>query len=389
MPADLRLHDRLYLPMLLGWKDCVVRFQHRVTFVFIVVLPVAMTLITGLAFKGFEPSGISTSLAVVGDPDDPLVKRLRQVIDEMPKDADQSQAAEASTQGANIDFLFDLSADEARRRVEAGNLGGALIVPPGQQAKIDAGQKVDLELQVKAERSLARSVIEGTVDRIVNRAALPGTPSLSWTADPLGATAQQFNSFTQAVTGNGVMFILLNCIVNGGMAIVREKRQNTLSRLLISPMTPGMIIAGKTFGVFVVGVIQAAVVFGFGLIVGVRPRLEAVPGVIMITLLLILVASALGLLVSALARREEAVEAMGAPISLVLTALGGGMFPIEMAPAWMRTVSMCLPTGWAMDGYHKLLWEGLSWTSVLPNLAVLSAFAAVFLFVGIRYLRWD
>jgi hypothetical protein len=36
-----------------------------------------------------------------------------------------------------------------------------------------------------------------------------------------------------------------------------------------------------------------------------------------------------------------------------------------------------------------LLWEGLSWTSVLPNLAVLSAFAAVFLFVGIRYLRWD
>ena len=185
------------------------------------------------------------------------------------------------------------------------------------------------------------------------------------------------------------MFILLNCIVNGGMAIVREKRQNTLSRLLISPMTPGMIIAGKTFGVFVVGVIQAVVVFGFGLIVGVRPSLESVPGVIMITLLLILVASALGLLVSALARREEAVEAMGAPISLVLTALGGGMFPVEMAPAWMRTVSMMLPTGWAMDGYHKLLWEGLSWTSVLPNLAVLSAFAAVFLFVGIRYLRWD
>jgi ABC-type multidrug transport system permease subunit len=389
MPANLSLKDRIYLPMLLGWKDCVVRFQHRVTFVFIVVLPVAMTLITGLAFKGFEPSGISTSLAVVGDPDDPLVKRLRQVIDEMPKDADQGQAAEASTQGANIDFNFNLSAEEARRRVESGNLGGALIVPPGQQAKIDAGEKVDLELQVKAERSLARSVIEGTVDRIVNRAALPGTPALAWTADPLGTTTQQFNSFTQAVTGNGVMFILLNCIVNGGMAIVREKRQNTLSRLLISPMTPGMIIAGKTFGVFVVGVIQAVVVFGFGLIVGVRPRLESVPGVIMITLLLILVASALGLLVSALARREEAVEAMGAPISLVLTALGGGMFPVEMAPAWMRTVSMMLPTGWAMDGYHKLLWEGLSWTSVLPNLAVLSAFAAVFLFVGIRYLRWD
>jgi ABC-2 type transport system permease protein len=387
MPAS-DLNNKLYLPILLGWKDCVVRFQHRITFVFIVILPVAMTLITGLAFKGFEPSGISTTLAIVGDPADPLMRRLREVVEALPKNA-AAGSAEAANQGAHVSYVFDLTEEAARHRIVDGNLGGALIVPNGQLARIESGDKVDLQLLVKPEQSIARSVIEGTVDRIVNRVALPGPPQLAWTAVPQGAGTQNINSFTQAVTGNGVMFILLNCIVNGGMAIVREKRQNTLSRLLISRMTPGMIIFGKTFGVFVVGVIQAAVVFGFGLFVGVRPALASVPGLVLITVLLILVASALGLLVSALARREEAVEAMGAPISLVLTALGGGMFPVEMAPAWMQKVALCLPTGWAMDAYHKLLWEGLGSMSVLPNAGVLAAFAAVFLFVGVRYLRWD
>jgi ABC-2 type transport system permease protein len=106
-------------------------------------------------------------------------------------------------------------------------------------------------------------------------------------------------------------------------------------------------------------------------------------------LLLILVGCALGLLISSLARREETVEALGSPIALVMTALGGGMFPVEMAPAWLQRISFFLPTGWAMDGYHDLIWFGKGVTDILPNLAVLAAFAAVFLLIGIWRLRWE
>ena len=93
--------------------------------------------------------------------------------------------------------------------------------------------------------------------------------------------------------------------------------------------------------------------------------------------------------IAAIARNEEMVQTLCAPVALVMTAVGGGMFPMEVAPAWLKPVSLFFPTGWAMDGFHKLMWDGLGWTSVLPNLGVLVAFSAVFFALGIWFLRWD
>ena len=42
-----------------------------------------------------------------------------------------------------------------------------------------------------------------------------------------------------------------------------------------------------------------------------------------------------------------------------------------------------------MDAYHKLMWDGRDWTSVLPNVGVLAGFAVLFFVLGIRSLRWD
>ena len=74
--------------------------------------------------------------------------------------------------------------------------------------------------------------------------------------------------------------------------------------------------------------------------------------------------------------------------SIVMTALGGGMFPMEVAPAWLGPVSLLFPTGWAMGAYRKLMWDGLPWTSILPNVAVLLGFASAFILFGILFLRW-
>jgi ABC-2 type transport system permease protein len=115
----------------------------------------------------------------------------------------------------------------------------------------------------------------------------------------------------------------------------------------------------------------------------------------LVTLVFILVGCALGLMIAALAPSEEAVQVIGSPVALILTTLGGGMFPLELGPDWLKTVARLLPTGWAMFAYHTLMWQGSAQTalatlvSVLPNLLVLAGFAAVFLVIGILSLRWE
>src|SRR5262249_32897925 len=129
------------------------------------------------------------------------------------------------------------------------------------------------------------------------------------------------------------------------------------------------------------------VIFGFGLLVGVK--MGDLLGVVLVTLAFILVGCSMGLMISALARREENVQLLGGPIGLVMAALGGGMVPLEMAPQWMRWVALALPTGWAMNAYHALMFDAASVAAVLPNVLMLVGFAAVFFLIGVRSLRWE
>jgi ABC-type multidrug transport system permease subunit len=44
--------------------------------------------------------------------------------------------------------------------------------------------------------------------------------------------------------------------------------------------------------------------------------------------------------------------------TLLLAALGGCWWPIEVAPAWMQQLALFLPTGWVMDALHRLMYFG-------------------------------
>jgi ABC-type multidrug transport system permease subunit len=379
-----------YLAGLLAWKDCVARFQHPIPLTFLIVVPLAMVTLTGLAFKGFEPRRLETTVALQDDDGGPIAQRLRAVLErELAGPADG--AAGANQPGVHVRFLpLALDPTEARRRIASRELGGLIVLPAGTSRQLGepGGEAVQVELVVGPKPTLERSAIEAAVDRVVDRVREQKPLPLAWHTVPEGEDprlVEGFSSFSQAVAGNGVMFILFNCILIGGMALVHERDQHTLDRLMISPMSRRMIFLGKVLGVFLVGVFQALVVFGFGALLGVP--MGSVLGVAVVTLLFILVGCAMALAISALARREEQVQDIGVPVALLMTALGGGMFPIEFAPTWMQYLALLFPTGWAMQAYHKLMWEGMSWTAVLPNLAVLAGFAVVFFLAGNRALR--
>jgi ABC-2 type transport system permease protein len=381
---------------LLGIKDCLVRFQSKSVLMFVVVFPLAATLVFGLLFQGMEAGKIEARVAVVVEDEAPSAEVMRAVeqLDAWPERLKQPmpEGVPPSTIeiGATVKIVEGLTEEEARRQVEEGQLHGALVLPAGFSDSLAAGEESQVELIVEANETMERSVVEGAADWfkqvLRQREARPVTiePSFVGEAQRLA----NFDSMSQSVTGNGVLFILMNCMASGGVALVRERRQNTLARLLISPMKPWQIVLGKTIGVYLIGLAQAVIVFGFGWFWGVFEGVDML-GVTLVTMLLILVGCALGLVMSALARREETVEALSSPVALVISALGGALFPVELSPPLLKTISKLLPTGWAMDAYHALVWDARGTLEILPHLAVLAGFAVVLLGIGVWRLRFD
>jgi len=73
----------------------------------------------------------------------------------------------------------------------------------------------------------------------------------------------------------------------------------------------------------------------------------------------------------------------------VLAALGGCWWPIEIAPAWMQTLAVFLPTGWTMNALHALVNFGESSSSVLPHVVALLTGAMAVGVVAVRVFRYQ
>ena len=80
---------------------------------------------------------------------------------------------------------------------------------------------------------------------------------------------------------------------------------------------------------------------------------------------------------------------IGVLASMVLAALGGCWWPIEIAPAWMQAVAMVLPTGWTMDALHRLVNFGYGPESALPHVAALALSAVATGWAGAKLFRYQ
>ncbi len=183
--------------------------------------------------------------------------------------------------------------------------------------------------------------------------------------------------FAQAVPGTLVMFTMLVLLTSGAVLLVVERRQGLLRRLASTPISRGSVVAGKWGGKQALALVQVA----FGMAVGTMLfRVDwggSVPAVAAVLALSAGLNASLAMLLGSLARSEGQAAGAGVLSSMVLAALGGCWWPIEVAPAWMQKLALFLPTGWTMDALHRLVSFGEPWTAVVPHAAALAAAAVV------------
>lgn len=185
-----------------------------------------------------------------------------------------------------------------------------------------------------------------------------------------------------------------------GWVFVSERRQGTLKRLRLAPLTRGQIILGKLLPCYVVSVGQGALLLLLGrLLFGMRwgpdhwPLLWQVGWLLVVVLSTSLAAMGLAMLVASLARTEMQVELFGGVPVLVLAVIGGCVLPREMMPEQTQWLSLLTPHGWALNAYRELLAATPGYEPnlglVLRACGVLAGFGAAFLAAAWWLLRLE
>jgi ABC-2 type transport system permease protein len=316
-----------------------------------------------------------------------------------------------------------LAADLERRLVSSGyqvvhaadrgalkNYGLSLAIPAGFTQSVLNGPPAEVELSYPAGNTLAgwetyrtgRAVDEMLADLVV-LAKQGGQPSaaalaaiaaqprkLQLRVESAGQARKLILGYQQSVPGFIVMFTLQVALTAGGVLMVAERRQGVLRRLASSPMSLASIVAGKfgarlALGLIQVGVAMLTAKWWFGAFWG-GPRLWAV---LLLLIVYTALCASLALLFATVARTESQCLAAGVITACVLAALGGCWWPIEVTPTWMQQAAVFLPTGWAMDGLHKLLSYGDQPRSILPHLTGLLSATLLAGWAAVRRFRFE
>ena len=176
-------------------------------------------------------------------------------------------------------------------------------------------------------------------------------------------------NFVPAIMG---MLLMLVCAMMTSISIVREKEKGTMEVLLVSPIRPLMIIVAKAvpylalaFLILIVILLMAALVLGV-------PVHGSLFWIFFISTVYILLALALGLLISNVAQTQLVALLMSAMVLLMpIVMLSGMLFPIESMPQVLQWLSAIVPTRYYISAMRKLMIMGVGVEQVFGELMVL------------------
>jgi ABC-2 type transport system permease protein len=176
-------------------------------------------------------------------------------------------------------------------------------------------------------------------------------------------------------------------------ALLKEREEGSLRRLMAAPMPRAVIIAGKILAFMLLVVLQVAAVFGVAGIAFDMPLGSSPLGLLAVTAALGLAATSLGLMIAALVRSENQASSVGMLLVFVLAGVGGalqlGPIPVFLQDNFLGTLSKFTPHAHALIGYRHVMLLGGGFVDVLPQVGILIAMSAVFFVISVWRFRFE
>jgi ABC-type multidrug transport system permease subunit len=390
------------------------------------VVPIVMMIFLGSAITGAAPTGQIIDVIRPADPADDLavdfVALLRAEGHQQVQGKDRyviCDLAQPAEQPAQCNLSGLKAGDEAafsKKRLDDSAITASVSIPANFSADLRAGKPTPL--MVAAQGGV---VVEQTVRQAVDavKARLDGAVLAArvvtdkvphsdtsffgkvyaaaqsiWAKEPVQIDQSYSTTtgtmagtgFGQSAPGIGAMFVMMGALTLGTL-FIQERKQWTLQRLMVLPVSRRQILAGKLLGQYLVGLLVFAVIIVIGTALGVRWGDWA--GVIVIVLVYTLAVTALGLAIATIIRTSGQSQGLALLMTMVLAPLGGAWWPLSIVPEWMRTVGQVSPIYWSQGAFTQMIFYGAHLGDILPSVGVLLLLSAVLFAFGVSRFRYE
>jgi ABC-2 type transport system permease protein len=183
------------------------------------------------------------------------------------------------------------------------------------------------------------------------------------------------------------LILMIMTISLASMGLVREKEAGTMEQLIVTPIRPHQLIAGKLVPFVLIGLVDATFVLvvargWFGV-----PIRGSVALLYALSLAFMLSTLAIGLFISTISRTQQ--QAMFTTVFFIMPMmlLGGFVFPIENMPRFFQTVSLAVPTRYFFVIIRGIMLRGAGWPELWDQAAALLVIGTALFALSVRRFR--
>ncbi len=314
----------------------------------------------------------------------------------------------------------------AHQMVEDKEIAGFLVFPEDFTERVKAGNLTQLEIVANAEDINTRAALNGlaraiasqvssqyvvanaTIELLIDRGLITpgdtdeieqviqqlfldqediatGEPFIELVVEKVGEV-EPVSPSNWTLSGYRVMFVFFTAAL-GAEAIVRERQNHTLERLLAGSVRRESILGGIFTGMAAKGLIQIVIFWVVGILAFNTDLGPSPAAVITLSILMVIMSSAFGIMLATLVKTHRSANSIATLTSLVLAPLGGCWWPLFILPKWMQTLAKITPHGWANTGFNKLMLFGADFSAVVPEMLVLIGFTVLFGIIAIWRFR--
>jgi ABC-2 type transport system permease protein len=187
----------------------------------------------------------------------------------------------------------------------------------------------------------------------------------------------------------GVMFLLFTASGSAG-ALLDEAESGTLERVLSTRVTMTKLLAGKLVFNTLLAFIQLVAMFLWGWAVFKLDFFSHLPGFAVMGLCTAFAVASFGLLLASACQTRAQLGALSTLLILIMSSVGGSMFPRFLMPEAMQKAGLLTINAWAIDGFTKVFWRDLPVKELWPQVAVLLAIGVGLFAIARRVARrWE
>jgi len=203
------------------------------------------------------------------------------------------------------------------------------------------------------------------------------------------SAGQSKNMISFYAAAIGVMFLLFTASGSAG-ALLDEAESGTLERVLSTRVTMTKLMAGKLVFNTLLAFVQLLAMFLWGWAVFKLDFFSHLPGFAVMGICTAFAVAAFGMLLASVCHTRAQLGALSTLVILIMSSIGGSMFPRFLMPEAMQKAGLLTINAWAIDGFTKVFWRDLPVTALWPQVAVLVGIGVVLFVVARRIARrWE